>query len=158
RDDSQRLAVLHQLGILDTPRESVFDNITQEASRILETPIAMVSLLDKDRDWFKAVVGFNATESAAETSFCNVFFAVKDDTVVIEDTLQDARFATHPLVLDMPFIRFYAAVRLRAAGHTVGSLCVYDTRERRPATAQVRQLQALGDATVHALQARATVH
>ncbi len=143
RTDRDRLALLNLLGILDSPSEKVFDDIAASASQALSAPIAMISFLDKDRDWFKSFVGFDATESPADISFSDVFFDAPDNTVVVESTLDDARFSDHPLVRGMPFIRFFAAVRLTVHGHTLGTLCVYDFKERHLDLTQVHALESL---------------
>lgn len=138
RGDLERLALLRRYRILDTPPEAVYDSIARQASEKLSVPIAMVSFLDEERDWFKSCVGFVATESPADTSFCDVFFTTDENTVVVENTLLDRRFASHPFVCGMPFIRFYAAARLVVGGHTVGTLCVYDVKARKLDATQVR--------------------
>ncbi len=154
RADVQRLAFLRRFGILDSPSEDVFDDIARQASDALGVPIAMISFLDEKRDWFKACIGYAATESPAETSFCDVFFRMNENTLVVENTLEDRRFSAHPFVRGMPFIRFYAAVRLVAEGHTLGTLCVYDFKARRLAREQVQALESLAGATLDALRSR----
>ncbi len=154
RHDRERLALLRTFDILDSLSEKIFDDIATRASQVLEAPIATISFLDQDRDWFKSRVGFAATESPAETSFADVLFDVTEDTVVVTDTLHDPRFSDHPLVRGMPFIRFYAAVRLDVDGHTLGTLCVYDFKARRLDTEQVRSFESLAMATKDALIAR----
>jgi GAF domain-containing protein len=154
RTDLDRLAFLHSLGILDSLPEPTFDDIALQASRRLDVPIAVISLMDKDRDWFKAYVGFSTNETLAQTSFCDAFFRTGEHTLVVENTLKDRRFSAHTLVQGMPFIRFYAAVRLVADGHALGTLCVYDSRERRLRTEQIQVLQSLAQSTVDAIAAR----
>ncbi len=154
RTDAQRLAFLHRFGILDSSAEEVFDDIARQASDLLATPIAIISFLDKERDWFKACIGYAATESPAQTSFCDVFFRMDENTIVVENTLEDKRFSAHPLVRGMPFVRFYAAVRLVAEGYTLGTLCVYDFKARQLDRSQVLALEALAEATIDALKAR----
>ena len=155
RKNDARLKVLQRLTILDTAPEVVFDDLTRAASQTFNVPIAMVSLLDADRDWFKSYVGVPATESAASTSFCEVFLQSDQDmAVVVEDTLLVARFAHHPMVLGQPHIRFYAAVRLSVSGQTVGTLCVYDTSPKQVSTEQLNTLMVLGTAAVELLAKR----
>ncbi len=154
RHDRDRLALLRMFDILDSPSEKIFDDIATRASEMLAAPIATISFLDQDRDWFKSRVGFAATESPADTSFSDVLFDVTENTVVVTDTLHDRRFSDHPLVRGMPFIRFYAAVRLAVHGHTLGTLCVYDFKARQLDSEQVRSLESLASATKDALIAR----
>lgn len=154
RKNDVRLQVLQSLAILDTAPEVVFDDLTRAAAQTFGVPIAMVSLLDADRDWFKSCLGTALTQSPASTSFCEVFLNSDDNVVVVEDTLQDARFASHPLVLGSPLIRFYAAVRLSVHGQTVGTLCIYDTRPKQVSSAQTDALQTLSNAAMELLSVR----
>ena len=154
RKNEDRLKVLQSLAILDTGPEVVFDDLTRTAAQTFGVPIAMVSLLDAGRDWFKSCIGFPVSQSPASTSFCEVFLTSDDEVVVVEDTLLDARFATHPLVVGAPNIRFYAAVRLSVDGQTVGTLCVYDTTSRQVSGDQVTALKILGRAAVESLAQR----
>jgi GAF domain-containing protein len=154
RQDSPRLELLRRLMILDSSPERDFDHILKLLTDTLQVPIAMVSLLDAERDWFKACVGFALSESPASTSFCESFFHSSADVIVVEDTLQDLRFAAHPLVVATPFIRFYAAARLTVMGHTVGTLCAYDMKPHRLSIDQTEQLRSLGGATELLLQRR----
>ncbi|CAN5439017.1 hypothetical protein BH11PSE7_BH11PSE7_13110 [soil metagenome] len=156
RTNPARLQQLQQLAILDTAAERVYDDLTRLLQQSLEVPISMVNMLDAERDWFKSCVGFPATESPAETSFCQVFFNSATDLVVVEDTTQDPRFATHPLVTGEPHIRFYAAARLSVNGHTVGTLCAYDTRPHQVTQAHLANLQALANSAMQSLASRST--
>jgi len=114
----------------------------------LDVPMAMVNLLDEDRDWFKASVGLPLSESPVNTSFCEAFFKTSDAVIIVEDTITAPGLATHPLVVGPPFIRFYAAARLAVAGHTLGTLCAYDVRPRTISETQIEQLQTLAAAAV----------
>ena len=154
RKNEDRLKVLQSLAILDTGPEVAFDDLARTAAQTFGVPIAMVSFLDADRDWFKACVGFPVSQSPASTSFCEVFLTSDDETIVVEDTLLDARFAAHPLVIGAPNIRFYAAVRLSVDGQTVGTLCVYDTCSRQVSGDQIEALRILGAAAVESLAQR----
>ena len=154
RKNDARLNVLQSLAILDTAPEVVFDDLTRLAAQAFSVPISMVNLLDADRDWFKSCVGFPVTESPASTSFCEVFLQFDQDAVVVEDTLLDARFAHHPMVVSQPCIRFYAAVRLSVSGQTVGTLCVYDISPKQVAPDQLDTLMSLGTAAIQLLVRR----
>ena len=139
RQDPSRLAELRRHLILDSSRERAYDDLTRLLATSLEVPIAMVNLLDSERDWFKSCIGLPVSESPASTSFCETIFSTSQDVIVVEDTLQDPRFATHPLVVNAPFVRFYAAARLTSGGHTLGTLCAYDTRPRQIAAGQIQK-------------------
>jgi CRP-like cAMP-binding protein len=154
RNDKTRLATLHTLHILDSPSEKFFDDIAARTNELLTAPIVTISFIDHDRDWFKSCVGFDQTESPANTSFSDVLFDVPEDMVVVENTLVDRRFSEHPLVLGMPFVRFYAAARLAVNGQTIGALCAYDFKARRLTGEQVRSFESLASATKDELIAR----
>jgi GAF domain-containing protein len=154
RHDPTRLAELRRHLILDSSPERAFDDITQLLASSLDVPIVMVNLLDDGRDWFKSCIGLPQHESPAATSFCEAFFKSTDDLIVAEDTTQDPRFSAHPLVVNAPFIRFYAAARLAVSGHTLGTLCAYDVKPRQVSAQQVQHLQALAGAVVELLNQR----
>jgi len=154
RNDPVRLKKLRELMILDTESDVMYDDITRMLAQTFDVPIAMVNLLDAERDWFKSHMGLDFTESPADTSFCEVFFDRADDVIVVEDALADRRFITHPLVVNAPRIRFYAATRLMVDGETVGTLCVYDTKPKAVDESQQEQLRVLGRAAMEMLRRR----
>jgi GAF domain-containing protein len=154
RKDSERLAELHRLLILESSPERAYDDITQLLATTLEVPITMINMLDKERDWFKSCVGLPLTESPAETSFCEAFFHSTLDLTVVEDTTKDKRFASHHFVTGEPFIRFYAAARLVVNGQTVGTLCAYDQKPKKLAIEQLDQLRSLAVAVMDLLRHR----
>jgi GAF domain-containing protein len=154
RKDPSRLAELRRHLILDSPTERAYDDLTQLLAKSLGAPIAIVNLLDGERDWFKSCVGLPNRESSAETSFCETVFSSTEDVIIAEDTAADARFASHPLVVGAPHIRFYAAARLVVAGQTLGTLCAYDFQPRKISADQIEQLQALAAAVVELLKQR----
>jgi GAF domain-containing protein len=143
RHNHKRLEALRRLALLDTAPEVVYDDLTRTLAKAFDVPISMVNLLDADRDWFKACIGVSLAQSPADTSFCEMFFHCDDDLLVIPDTLADPRFADHPMVTGAPFIRFYASARLGFEGHTVGTLCIYDTRVKEVSEEQVETLRVL---------------
>lgn len=129
-NEAQRLFALRSLNVLDTPNEERFDRITRMAQRLFNVDIAVVSLVDTNRQWFKSCIGLDATETSRDVSFCG--HAILDDAVmVIENALEDERFRDNPLVLDEPKIRFYAGCPLKAMdGSKLGTLCLIDTEPR----------------------------
>lgn len=157
RSDPLRLAELRRLLILDSTVERVYDDLTMLLANSLDVPISIINILDEERDWFKSTVGLSNRQGSAETSLCNVFFTSSEDVVVVEDATQDARFAKHPLVVGTPFVRFYAAARLKVAGHTVGTLCVRDDKPRKVTTEQIQYIQTLASAVTELLNQRARV-
>jgi GAF domain-containing protein len=157
RRDAERLAALRRLMILDSAPERDFDRITQLVSTSLGVPIAMVNLLDDQRDWFLSCVGFPLQESPAATSMCEAFFHSDEDIIVVEDTqAPGGRFAAHPLVTGAPHVRFYAAARLVVGGQTVGTLCAYDLQPRNVTAEQVAELRTLASAVMGLLDQRRT--
>ena len=129
-DDNQRLASLQKMNLLSSAREADLDRITRVAQRHFETEIALISLVDEDRQWFKSRCGLDAQETGRDISFCG-HAILEDDTFVIEDTLEDERFKDNPLVTGAPFIRFYAGQPLsNIAGFNIGTLCVISPKAR----------------------------
>ena len=128
--DADRLAALARYDILDTPSEPGFDDIVQLASLICEAPIALVSLVDGHRQWFKARLCFDVVETGLDSSIC-AHALIEPGLLVIPDLTQDARSKNNPLVTQSPHIRFYAGAPFRAAtGEVLGSLCIIDTKPR----------------------------
>lgn len=154
RNNPERLQALKSLALLDTAAEVAYDDLTRTLAQTFDVPIAMVNLLDADRDWFKACIGVSLAESPAETSFCEIYFHCDDDLLVIPDTMADPVFSSHPLVVGAPFIRFYASARLAVAGHTVGTLCIYDVQPKQVSAEQIETLRVLRLATMEVLTQR----
>ena len=144
-DEAQRLAALRALDLLDTPAEERFDRVARIAAAALDVPIALVSLVDSDRQWFKACIGLNARETPRDLAFCAHAVHEKAE-LVVSDTLLDERFADNPLVLHEPRIRFYAGAPLILEdGSCVGTLCVVDTVPRDFGAAERATLRDLRD-------------
>ena len=130
-DEETRLKTLRSLNILDTPAEERFDRLTRLAKRMFGVPIALVSLVDENRQWFKSCVGLSASETPRDISFCG-HAILGNEVFIIPDATKDERFADNPLVLNEPNIRFYAGCPLRYLdGSKLGTLCIIDTAPRR---------------------------
>jgi diguanylate cyclase (GGDEF)-like protein len=142
KDEKARLETLRSLSILDTPAEERFDRLTRMAKRLLGVPIALVSLIDENRQWFKACIGLSSTETSRDISFCG-HAILGNEVFIIPDTLKDDRFVDNPLVVGEPKIRFYAGCPLKAPnGHKLGTLCVID---QQPRNLGMEDLEALED-------------
>jgi signal transduction histidine kinase len=154
-DETQRLEALREYGILDTPPEAAFDRITSLAAELFEAPIAAVSLVDEDRQWFKSIVGLDAAQTPREHAFC-AHTILDEEVMVVPDAEQDARFRDNPLVTDAPSIRFYAGAPLQLRnGHRLGALCVIDRHPRAPlSTEQRRRLRTLAEIVVNEMDLR----
>ncbi|MDP2275187.1 MAG: ATP-binding protein [Archangium sp.] len=153
-NESARLRRLEELEILDTPIERSFDNITQIAAAVLGTPIALVSLVDETRQWFKSHHGLRARETSREVSFCGHVVAA-GDLMVVCDAHLDARFADNPLVTEDPQVRFYAGAPLRTNdGLVLGTLCAIDHLPRKPTPQQLETLQLLAEQATTMLESR----
>ncbi|MEM7449510.1 MAG: ATP-binding protein [Myxococcota bacterium] len=148
RNEVERLSTLRSYSVLDTEEEAAFDRIVHMAQSICHTPITLVSLVDDHRQWFKARIGLVASETPRDISFCgHVVFGA--ETLVIENTLEDARFRDNPLVVGYPHIRFYAGAPLRApSGHILGTLCAIDHRPRQLSSEKRMQLEDLAHVTM----------
>ncbi len=143
-NEAARLAELAAYDILDTEAEAAYDDITFLASQICETPIALVSFVDQDRQWFKSKVGLAASETSRDLAFCAHAIHDPTDLLVVADATNDLRFAHNPLVLGDPNIRFYAGAPLTtAAGNALGTLCVIDNVPRDLELHQQESLRAL---------------
>ncbi len=142
-NEEERLACLNSLDILDTPPERIYDQVTALAADILDVPIALVSIVDRERQWFKSKCGLDADETGRDISFCgHVVFT--NQPLTIPDTLQDERFADNPLVTGEPKIRFYAGLPITIKDNiTVGTLCVIDTKPRQLTEEQIRRFHQL---------------
>lgn len=142
-EEELRLRTLYSYRILDTVEERVFDDVCEIAARICETPTALITLVDRRRQWFKSRVNFPERETEIECSFCA--HAIREgDTMVVEDASCDTRFSNNRLVLHAPKVRFYAGVPITAEnGRELGTLCVIDTKPRELAESTESALRAL---------------
>lgn len=154
-DEAERQALLRQYRILDTAFDAIFDDITATAARVCGTPISAVSLVDVDRQWFKADIGLGVRETARGNSFCAHAMLEPDTVMVIPDALNDARFVDNPLVVGDPSIRFYAGAPLvTPSGVGIGSLCVIDRVPRHLSGEQLETLRELSRQVIALLEAR----
>lgn len=152
-DDSTRVQSLRSLNLLDTHRDERFDRLTRLAIHIFDVPIAMVSLVDENRQWFKSCVGIDVTETSREVSFCG-HAIIGDEAFVIRDTHQDSRFFDNPLVCGEPFIRFYAGYPIKYAdGTKLGTLCIVDHEPRDFSVRDQLVLQDLAKIVEHEIHA-----
>jgi phosphoribosyl 1,2-cyclic phosphodiesterase len=153
-DEPRRLAALHSLGLLDSPPEERFDKYAEQARRIADAPIALVTLVDAERQWFKSRAGFDLVESHRDLSIC-AHAILGRDVFQVPDTLQDGRFADSPAVTGPTRVRFYAGVPLALAdGSRVGTLCVADHRPRLLGERQLAELRGLAERVALELQRR----
>jgi GAF domain/Adenylate and Guanylate cyclase catalytic domain/Heme NO binding associated len=143
-NEKARLEELHHLRVLDTPAEERFDRIVRLAATLFRAPIAYVALIDDDRQWFKSRVGMKSEETPRHSSFCG-HAILQDAPLIIADARRDLRFASNPMVVGEPFVRFYAGQPVRGpGGHKIGTLCVLDRSPRTLAEHEVLLLQELG--------------
>lgn len=151
-DEAERLKDLWSLAELDTPGERSFDAVVEVAAKLFDAPMAAVTLVDADRQWFKASVGLPCEETGREVSLC-AHTILRQDTMVVEDASQDPRFCDNPIVVGDGGLRFYAGVPLQTyQGHCVGALCVMDTRPRQVEPSMLRLLERLAGVVVDALE------
>lgn len=153
-DESARLSALKGLGVLDTAHEQRFDDITDLVCSIFNVPIAIVSLVDKERQWFKSCVGLNCSQTDRKSSFCAWTLVPKNpEVLVVLDATEDVRFQANPLVLNDPFIRFYAGAPLvTTQGHRLGSLCIIDRKQRHFDAESCRLLCNFAEVVVRELE------
>lgn len=148
KDEQERLNVVRDMNILDTKPEERFDVLTREAMVKLQVPISTITILDKDREWYKSVQGLRNKEGDRLTSFCGHALLAKD-IFIVEDTLKDIRFADNPMVIKPPHIRSYAGIALidHKTGHSIGVFCIKDIK---PRSFSLEELSTLADIATRA--------
>ena len=144
QNESARLAALQALLVMDTPPDQRFDQIVRFAASEYDVPIALITLLDAERQWFKASIGMGTTcQTSRDISFCG-HAILRGEILVVPDAKQDPRFHDNPLVDGAPHIRFYAGAPLiLSSGYALGSLCIIDTKPRDPVTLDLAMLSML---------------
>jgi diguanylate cyclase (GGDEF)-like protein len=153
-DELQRLRDLERQGVLDHPGDEHFDRLVGLTATVLDAPIALISLVDRDRQWFLAHHGLDLSETPRTMAFCAHAIA-GDETLVVPDASQDSRFDTNPLVTADPHIRFYAGAPLQSReGHNLGTLCVIDSQPRQLEPGQVTLLEELAQLVLRELDLR----
>lgn len=156
-NERARLEALRHFKVLDTAPEEAFDDITRLASYICQTPSALISFVDADRQWFKSRLGFEQQETSRDISFC-AHAILQPGPTVVRDTLDDERFKDNPLVLSAPYIRFYAGAPLISTeGFRLGTLCVLDNVPRVLFPDQAGALQMLSNQAMTLLDMKRTV-
>ena len=154
-DESARLAALLRLEILDTDPEAAFDDLVRAAAQVCGVPISLVSLVDDRRQWFKARVGLDATQTPRDIAFCAHAIEGEAEIMEVPDATKDPRFAQSPLVVGRPDIRFYAGAKLTSSdGHALGTLCVIDRKPHHLLPWQRDVLASLGRQVVHLIELR----
>ncbi len=152
--ENERVAALNRFEVLDTPPEPLFDSLTELAALTFNTPIALISLVDPERQWFKSCVGLDVDHTARDISFCQ-HAILSDEVLLVNDALEDERFSDNPLVTGPPHIRFYAGAPLiTPEGFRLGTLCVIDTVARAFTDSQATRLQAIAKSVMQALLLR----
>jgi GAF domain-containing protein len=153
-NETDRLKALYELEILDTEADESFDDLTRLAGYICDTPIALITFIDSERQWFKSPSDFPVSETPRDTSFC-AHAILQSEPFIVPDTLDDERFKDNPFVTSEPNIRFYAGAPLTTEkGFELGTLCVMDTEPRTLTTGQIAALKVLRNQAINLIKSR----
>jgi diguanylate cyclase (GGDEF)-like protein len=153
-NESERLRALERYQVLDTPKEEGFDRITRLIARVCDTPMAIVTLIDRDRQWFKSCLGLDGSGTEREVAFC-AHAILSTEPMIVENALLDPRFSDNPFVVGAPYVRFYAGAPLiNSDGFELGTLCIADTRPRQLSSSQLATLVDLSRMVVDELELR----
>ena len=153
-NEKERLQALYECEVLDTEAEAAFDNLTRLAVYICKTPIALITLVDSDRQWFKSRIELSESETSRDVSFC-AHAILEPGPTIVEDALQDDRFKDNPFVVSGPKIRFYAGAPLTTkTGYNLGTMCVIDREPRELSNGQITALRVLGQQASLLLETR----
>jgi GAF domain-containing protein len=155
KDEAERLKAVHDMGILDTPKEERFDRITREAVKQLGVPISTITIMDSDREWYKSCQGVEQKDVPRTISFCAHALLARD-IFIVDDTLNDDRFKDNPMVTGAPFIRFYAGIALISykTKQNIGVFCIKDTKPRKFSMAEIDIMSELAEQAEKELNAR----
>ena len=154
-NEAARLKALYQYNVLDTFTEKEYDFITTMASQICNTPVALITLLDKKRQWIKSSIGFEITETPRELSFCNYTILDAENVNVVPDLRLDERYNSNPLVTGEPHAVFYAGAPLvTPEGFVLGSICVLDAQKKELTQEQQEALKALAKQVITTMELR----
>lgn len=152
--EEERSKELHSLNILDTFAEQEYDDLTMLAAQICHVPVALISFIDDNRQWFKSRVGLEVAETPRSVSFCGHAINEQNDHLIVEDARVDPRFADNPIVCDHPNVVFYTGVKLMMNGFPLGTLCVIDHEPKKLTDQQLASLRALGRQVERLLELR----
>jgi len=157
--EAERLKALDSYKVLDSLPEAGFDEITKLASEICETPISLISLIDKDRQWFKSSYGLDVTETERDYAFCNHAIANPKEVMIVPDSLKDERFKNNPHASGAPYVIFYTGVPLvNPDGYPLGTLCVIDHKPKKLSKSQISALIVLAKQVMNQLELRKKVN
>ncbi len=157
KNEQKRLESLRALRVLDTPPDKDFDEIVQIVSEVLQVPIVLISLVDENRQWFKASVGIDVKETERDLAFCS-HTVLDNGPLIVKNSLEDERFFDNPLVLNDPKVIFYAGVPLETStGYNIGTLCAIDSRPRELSEEQLRMLQSFSRIIINQLESKVKI-